>query len=664
MNISEFISLLKEPKKSGAGWSARCPGHDDQHSSLSVGVGDDGRILLHCFAGCEPESICQALGRRLADLYPNGSAQTNEQSQKDWPKLAKAFSNALTPDRRGELAQVLGLPESALASLPIGWCGPGAFWTFPECDGQGRIIGINRRYQDGTKKAMADSKRGLILPVDWDKGEGPIFFPEGASNTLALTALGLPAVGRPNNTGGVDQLADLLGSLPAKRRVIVVGDFDPKADGKWPGRDGATKVAGELAGRLPGWEVFWVLPPDHAKDVREWVNRQELDPTLADAWDDAGQRLLEKIEPALQVPITKNSTGQRIVEPVVVNLVDVEVKPVAWLWPNWIARGCITMFDGDPGLGKSTIALDLAARVTRGFKMAPEGGPGGIEPGNVLILSAEDTLEHTIKPRLAVLEADMMRIIAIRAIMVNGEEWPVTLPINLDDVEEKIKQFNVMLIIIDPLVAYLDGKTDSHNDANIRRVLHRVKLMAERTQSAVLAIRHLNKMTTNPALYRGGGSIGIIGAARCAWVVGKHPENPAMHRVLAMNKSNLGPHPKSLAYTIEPAGDVSMIGWIGECDLGPDDILAKPKGKPGPKGEALSNAMAFLEKALADGPKEADEVEKWALAEGISLKTLRRAKKEMGVVSELHGFGQEGKWFWSLPDRDGQDGPLKDGQID
>src|SRR5262249_38835735 len=151
---------------------------------------------------------------------------------------------------------------------------------------------------------------------------------------------------------------------------------------------------------------------DRAKDVREWAKDQGLDPTLSDSWDDAGQRLLGKIESAMQIPLLKEVAAQPSVEAVIVNLADVEMKPVNWLWQDWIARGCMTLFDGDPGLGKSTITLDIAARVTRGWEMPPEGGPAGIEPAYVLILSAEDTLEQIIKPRLEAMGADMSKIIA------------------------------------------------------------------------------------------------------------------------------------------------------------------------------------------------------------------------------------------------------------
>src|SRR5205085_334883 len=116
------------------------------------------------------------------------------------------------------------------------------------------------------------SKRGLIIPEGWERRKGPVLLAEGASDTAALHALGLAAVGRPSNGGGVQALAELLRGCD--REVIVLGEFDPKRDGTWPGLTGAQAVAAQLAGRL-GRQVRWALPPDQAKDVREWLTRQK-----------------------------------------------------------------------------------------------------------------------------------------------------------------------------------------------------------------------------------------------------------------------------------------------------------------------------------------------------------------------------------------------------
>jgi hypothetical protein len=338
------------------------------------------------------------------------------------------------------------------------------------------------------------------------------------------------------------------------------------------------------------------------------------------------------------------------VEPVVSKVADVVTRPVEWLWESWLPKGSMTILDGDPGLGKSQLVLDVAARVTHGWRMPPKGGDGGRALGSVLILSAEDDLQTTIKPRLLAAGADMDRIFCMSGVRIHGQEEPVVLPVDLDLVESTAVANAVVLIAFDPMVAYFGSRTDSHKDADVRRVLHRVKLLAERTGAAVLCVRHLNKTAGPAAIYRGGGSIGIIGAARAGWIVGKNPDTPG-RLILAVSKSNLAPRPRSLEYSIEQSGSVSRIGWIGECDFGPDDIVAKPRGKPGPKGESLAEAEAFLAKALAGGPKATAELYAWARAECVSVGTLRRAKKEIGVISDhIGGEDGGGNWTWRLPD--------------
>ena len=204
-----------------------------------------------------------------------------------------------TAERAAELALVLGLPESALSLLP--WIGysPTSFhkeykgkpcWTFPEVNGAGRITGLVCRYPDGSKPSMQGSGRGVYVPTGWREREGPVFLVEGASDTLTLTALGLSALGRPNNVGGVDHLRQFLADIPADRAIVVVGEYDPKPDGKWPGRDGMIDTAAGLARGL-GRTVAWALPPDGAKDVRKRLVGKRPDPTVADEWSELGDRL-------------------------------------------------------------------------------------------------------------------------------------------------------------------------------------------------------------------------------------------------------------------------------------------------------------------------------------------------------------------------------------
>jgi RecA-family ATPase len=203
-------------------------------------------------------------------------------------------------------------------------------------------------------------------------------------------------------------------------------------------------------------------------------------------------------------------------------LSSVEPEEVSWLWPSWLALGKLALVDGDPGLGKSATTLDLAARVSAG-KAFPDGSP--CEPGGVVLLTAEDGLADTIRPRLDAAGADTSKILSLATVTdENGHERLLSIPEDLGLLEKGIRRVEARLVVVDPLMAFLSGETNSHRDQDVRRALAPLARLAERTGACVLVIRHLNKAAANNPLYRGGGSIGIIGAARMAFVVGKDPK--------------------------------------------------------------------------------------------------------------------------------------------
>jgi hypothetical protein len=334
-------------------------------------------------------------------------------------------------------------------------------------------------------------------------------------------------------------------------------------------------------------------------------------------------------------------------EAVWVTMDTVRVRPVTWVWHRRIPRRAVTVLDGDPDLGKSTIAIDIAARVTRGWLMpGEEREPGDhIEPAGVLLLSAEDDREATIRPRLDAANANVSRVAFVETIKTGDEQRPVVLPWDLKLVEGRIVEEGIILVVVDPFMAFLDSDINAHVDADVRRAMHQLKLLAERTGAAILVIRHLNKLAGGPALYRGGGSIGIIGAARSALVVGRHPGKPDTY-VLATNKCNLAAHPPSLMYSLEPAaGDVCRIAWGGECDLTAEDILQHAGPARKTAGQKCAEA---LRQELAVGRREGAKVEAALLAQGYSIHAIKGAKKLLGVRSEPGGFGRS--WDWWLPE--------------
>jgi hypothetical protein len=185
--------------------------------------------------------------------------------------------------------------------------------------------------------------------------------------------------------------------------------------------------------------------------------------------------------------------------------------------------------------------------------------------------------------------------------------------------------------------------------------------LEERNGELVLVVRHLNKAAANNPLYRGGGSIGIIGAARMAFVVGKDPQDEN-RRVLASTKNNLAMPPASLMFGLEEAeGGSVRVNWLGQSEVSARDLLATPQDQE--HADARSEAVEFLNEVLADGPVAASQVKGEAEDAGISERTLARAKKTVGVISYREGeTGERGKgqWLWRLPVVDVVDGDVKD----
>lgn len=331
-----------------------------------------------------------------------------------------------------------------------------------------------------------------------------------------------------------------------------------------------------------------------------------------------------------------------------VTLSSVAPERVAWLWPGYLPVGKLVVIDGDPSVGKSTLTNDLAARVSTG-RAWPDGAPNAGARG-VLLLSAEDGLADTIVPRLTAAGADLTRVHALTEVLHLDEgevrHLPPSLPRDIAVLRDSIARLDVGLVVVDVLMAYLNGKVDSHRDQDVRGVLHQLATMAEATACTVVLIRHLNKATGGSAMYRGGGSIGIIGAARAAYVVGRDPEDQS-RRILACTKNNLAPEPPSLAYRLESddALDCARVAWeAGTVALTAADLVRGPRDED--EAGERNEAERWLTDYLTDrgGQALAGDAIKAALAVGIAKTTLHRARKAVGVESKKAGRG----WVWEL----------------
>jgi hypothetical protein len=299
---------------------------------------------------------------------------------------------------------------------------------------------------------------------------------------------------------------------------------------------------------------------------------------------------------------TRNQAGRRAR---LIRLADVAPQQVTWLWPGHIPRGKLTLLIGDPGMGKSTLALDFIARVTTGTEW-PDGSQAPL--GNALILSAEDGLADTIRPRLDRLGADPERVQSVQSVIEGDRESGLTLAHDLDVLENAITENDVLLVVIDPLSAYL-GKLDSFRDDQVRSIIFGpIAAMAERTGVAVVGILHITKAEERRAITRALGSVAFAAAPRAVFAVGADPDD-AGRRVFASVKANLGPKPPTLAFRLRDEGAGLVLEWESSpvAGLDAETVLG---GYTNPEDrEERRDAKVFLREFLeANGPAKAADV--------------------------------------------------------
>ncbi|MBL6926811.1 MAG: AAA family ATPase [Acidimicrobiia bacterium] len=323
--------------------------------------------------------------------------------------------------------------------------------------------------------------------------------------------------------------------------------------------------------------------------------------------------------------------------PFLISATDVKPVTVSWLWDGWVPAGKLVFLDGDPGCGKTTIALDLVARISSGKSM-----PGGeaSDPCNALVISAEDEIGDTLRPRLDEAGADMARIKFLHP------ESPIpSFPNDSTWLANEMDTGDFKLVVLDTTMAFLGSKVDSHRDQDVRRALTPLIRAAQQSGATVLAIRHNTKSGGQLAVHRGMGSVAFSGLARAVLSVGRHPDGHSM--VLAQAKCNVGKDLKSRHFTIEASNGLPTIAWGEPCDLSADDL-----GVMRPVSSGLvTAAKEWLTETLAEGPMLGTDVKNLAQLSEITPMTLRRAREKLAVQTSK----RDKKTWWSLPNQLDQD---------
>lgn len=328
---------------------------------------------------------------------------------------------------------------------------------------------------------------------------------------------------------------------------------------------------------------------------------------------------------------------------------DITPEAVDWLWPGWLAKHKFHVLGGAPGTGKTTIAQSLAAVVSKGA-LWPDGHRASV--GNVIIWSGEDDPADTLTPRLIASGADMTRIWFVGDTNDHGERRSFDPSRDTEALRHAIAEAGgAALLIVDPIVSAIAG--DSHKNAEVRRGLQPLADLARDLGCALLGITHFSKGTAGrEPTERITGSLAFGALARVVMVAAKSADDEGK-RLLCRAKSNIGPDDGGFEYDLQqdeligvPGVFASHVVWGEPVDGAARDLLAVAETVPeAGEGGALNDAIAFLNEVLTAGSLPVSEVKKMARADGISDRTLARAREKLGVKAERQGFGKSTTWF-------------------
>ena len=649
--LEKILPMLKRVTKSKNGYMACCPAHDDKNPSLSLKRRDDGGVLFNCFGGCSLEDVLAALGLMTQDIMPDAENQTNKTYSRSGSKQVnnvKYFNTA----------------KEAIASISEYKGAYSKYWTYTDCDGKpesvvvrwdtkaGKVIRPVSKTSKGWANKAMDSPRHLYKLPSLDLAE-IVYVTEGEKAAGALVGIGLVAT---TSQGGSKAASKTDWTPLSGKTVVILPDNDDA------GERYATDVLKQLAQleTLPKVKIARLPELPDKGDVFDFVGSFKDDKEMCLI---AIQACIETAEEVSLTGLIEKPKQQRTTEvstiPILVCLEDVVSKAVSWLWSNRIAEGKLTMISGDPCLAKSTLTMGIAANVSTGEPWADCPGIRR-EPGGVVILSAEDDLADTIKPRLQAAGADMKQIVSLKAVRRTCDgaenESMFSLATDMPQLREAIASVeNCKLVIIDPISAYL-GNADSHKDAQVRALLAPLSDLASDMGVAIISVAHLNKSNGSKAIYRTGGSIAFVAAVRSAYVVIKDPKDPE-RRLFMPTKSNLAPSDiGGLAYTVEGVNIPIEGGEITAplVKIEPDIIVGSADdymGEPDNDSQERDEMVDWLcETISTEGVTHSVEILRLAKQMGFAVKSLRKAFKGLGGKYKKEGFGKDSIVKWILPE--------------
>jgi len=644
MNAEQLAERLGG-KRSGAGWAAKCPAHEDSRASLSISEGEGGKVLLCCHAGCEFAAIIERVGVAAADLMGKG----NDSTPRNGTRPPKSKPPPLSAAQVEAMAQALQTDSTAwdyvtkelkldpevvrLEKLGLYRNGDGrrltypyrsrAAWTFANCRA---LDGQEPRFRRTPVGQPTTLYRGDTLKLG-----GTAIVTEGERDAIAAISMHLHSELGGNGCAavvaipGVEQVDKTWAVEPLKSQARVLVAFDADAAGD----EAARKLCAVL-----GPKAVRLRPPG-AKDFGDLLASRGPEEALSMVLE-AAKEAAPASEAALPFPrVEVTGSGFSVGGFVFVRASAVPDEQVKWLVRGFVPRAELTDVSGDPGVGKGCIIASWAAGTTTGRYGPPE---------TVIMLATEDRL-GLIKARLRAEGANLDRVVFFD---IREAQQTPCLPADISAIEALVTATGAALVICDPALEFMASALDSHKQQDVQQFTAALAGMAHRTGAAVVAVRHLNKATGGSAIYKGAGSIAFIARARMALLVAKDKARGC--RVLTVVKGNLAKDTYSVTFDILEKGDSTIVAWGEQTTVTADELVnqvPRPK-RHGPDPVAQHAARDFLAGFLADGAQSKEDVVREAKAANAGGRTVvYQAAKAMNLAN----CTVAGKPGWKLPER-------------
>lgn len=591
-------TAFRDAKKAGDGWMAKCPAHDDSKSSLKIDIGQDGKFLLKCFAGCEIDRILSAAHLTMADLFPEKSANTK-------------------------------------ASIT-------ATYKYYDEGGQ-HLFDVCRFHPKDFRQRRADGKwkmagvRRVVYHLDKLQGETTVYIPEGEKDVDRLWSLGLTAT---CNVGGAGKWThDYTDQLKAAavQQVVVFPDNDE------PGRQHAEAIARSC--HAAGFKVKIVALPDLPKkgDVSDWLDGGHTKDDLASIVKAAS--LYEPSTVATSEPV--DDADADVGEPLkVTRASEIPIRAVKWLWDHRLQIGTLSLLAGREGIGKSLVMYTALADITRGRLPGVMSGT----PRNVLVAATEDGWEQTIVPRLMAAGADLDRVFRL------DHAGDLVFPRDVEKLQKTIEAYEVVATVCDPIMSRIDAELNTHTDQQTRQALEPLGDVANKTHSVITGLIHVNKGVQTDPVSMIMGSRAFPAVARTVLFCAVHPENEKQ-RIFGRVKGNDGASDvakdqmfeiRNVKVADEPEEIwTGKVDWLGEADFSIRETVAASGGDQTATREAADWLRDYLE--AGDGWAPSSDIKKAARGESHSDSALARARRMLKITIKPTPGSYPRTTRWLLP---------------